>query len=63
MGVIGKTLAISIGVLAGGGLGFYWRETYMLKTSQEKKSRLEEQLNLLMKSRKEKEKMLQNKRL
>lgn len=62
MGVVGRVLAISIGVLAGGGLGFYWLETYMLKFSQDKKSDLEEQLNVLMKSRKEKENALQSKR-
>lgn len=62
MGIYGRALAISIGVLTGGGLGFYWRETYVLKTSQLKRSELEEQLNVLIKSRREKENTLQNKR-
>lgn len=62
MGVFGRAFAIAVGVLAGGGIGFYWRETYMLKASQDKRSALEEQLNTLKESRKEKENALQNKR-
>lgn len=61
MGVFGRALAIALGVLAGGGIGFYWRETYMLKASQDKRSVLEEQLNTLVSSRKEMENTLQSK--
>lgn len=60
MGIFGRAVAIAVGVLLGGGLGFYWRETYLLKHSQDKRSDLEKQLTILAKSRKEKEFMLQN---
>ena len=62
MGIFGRALAISIGVLAGGGFGYYWMEKYMVKTSQDKRSELEEQLAALTRMRKEKEHTLQNKR-
>ena len=63
MGVYGRAMAIAFGGLAGGGIGFYWRETYMLKVTQDKRTILEGQLNELVKSRKEKETELQSKRL
>jgi hypothetical protein len=62
MGMVGRAIAISTGVFVGGGLGFYWMEKYMLKTSEDKRSDLEEQLIMLVRSRKEKEHALQNKR-
>ena len=58
MGTFGRVAAISTGVLAGGGIGFYWRETYMLKARKEKIAALEAQLNILKKNRKEKECLL-----
>lgn len=58
MGVFGKSMAITIGVLIGGGFGFYWRETSWLNISEGKKDELEEQLKRLIKLRKEKENLL-----
>lgn len=54
MSIVGKTLAIIAGALIGGGLGFYWRETYWLDINQKRKLELEVQLKELAKSRKEK---------
>ena len=62
MGVFGRAAAISVGVLIGGGIGFYWRETYMLKASQDKRTDLEKQLRTLIQSRKERENTLRSKR-
>ena len=43
MGMLGKVVAISGGVFAGGGLGFYLKETYYLRLKREERSRLEEE--------------------
>ena len=60
MGVFGRATAITIGILIGGGIGFYWRETHLLKVNIEKRIKLEEQLKELTKSRTEKEKLMLN---
>lgn len=58
MGVFGKAMAIASGILICGGVLFYWRETYALKVSEERKIELEKQLKELTKSRLEKENII-----
>ena len=58
MGMLGKVVAISGGVFAGGGLGFYLKETYYLRLKREERSRLEEEWMELVRARKDKEQLL-----
>lgn len=60
MGIFGRGVAIVLGTFVGGGLGFYVRETYMLKVNKKTRSELEGELTILTKSREKKE-MLQHK--
>ena len=53
MGAFGKAMAITIGILIGGGTTFYWRENYLLEDSKKRKYELEEELKTLTKSRME----------
>ena len=62
MGVSGKVIAISIGVFAGGALGFYLRETYYLRLKKEKCAEMEKQWREKVEIRKRKQKQLQNTR-
>ena len=55
----GKVLAISIGVLGGGGLGFYYKEKYWARRKEREREKLEEELSGLIKERKTKEKMVE----
>lgn len=64
MGIFGRGVAIVLGTFVGGGLGFYIRETYMLKVKKKTRSELEGELTILTKSREEKEIMLiQNRKI
>lgn len=60
MNVFGKAAAIIAGILIGGGIGFYWRETYWLDFNREKKNELEVKLKELTVSRKQKEDSVHN---
>ena len=59
MGMLGKVLAISSGVLVGGGVGMYLRENYLYKRKKEQCDILEEDLRELKRIRIEKEKLLE----
>ena len=61
MGVLLKATVIVVGALIGGGIGFYWRETYWLDENKKKKNELEMKLEGLVLSRKQKEDSIQNK--
>ena len=58
MSVFTRVMFVTGGGLFGGLLGFYWREKYLIKAKEEKRTRLQEQLQQLTKSRMEKEKLL-----
>ena len=58
----GRALAIIIGGLGGGGLGFYYKETYWAKRKEAERKKLKEELHRLSQERVEKEKMLANNR-
>ena len=59
MGMLGKVLAISSGVLIGGGVGMYLRENHLYKKKKEQCDILEEDLRELKQIRIEKEKLLE----
>ena len=56
MSVAKKVAAISTVVLGGGGLWFYFRETYLAEKKQKRCEELERELNELTKTRQDKEK-------
>ncbi len=58
MSVFFRVVVVTAGGLLGGILGFYWREKYLIKPKEEKRSELQKQLKELTKSRLEKEKLL-----
>lgn len=58
MGTFGRVVAISCGVFLGGGIGFYLRENYSVRTKKEQHEQLEEEWKTLVEMRKEKEKLL-----
>ena len=58
MSVAKKVAAISTVVLGGGGLWFYFRETYLAEKKQKRCEELERELNELTKTRQDKEKQL-----
>lgn len=60
MTVSGKAVAVVAGLFIGGGIGFYWRQTYWLDASRQRKYELEAKLSHLVESRKGKEDYLQN---
>ena len=62
MGMFGKAMAISVGVVVGGGLGFYLKETYFLRMKEKKCAQLEGELQELVRSRKIKEELLRTRR-
>ena len=59
MGIFGKAMAISVGVVVGGGLGFYLKETYFLRMKEKRCAELEVELQELVRTRKSKEELLQ----
>ena len=56
---VAKVAAISTVVLGGGGLWFYFRETYLAEKKQKRCKELERELNELTKTRQDKEKQLE----
>lgn len=62
MGIFGKAMAISVGVVVGGGLGFYLKETYFLQMNEKRCAELEVELQELVRTRKRKEELLQTRR-
>ena len=62
MGIFGKAMAISVGVVVGGGLGFYLKETYFLRMKEKRCAELEVKLQELIRIRKRKEELLQTRR-
>lgn len=61
MAVFGRAVAITVGVLVGGGVGFYLRETFVYEIQQRKKKELQKELEKLSVSRSEKERLLEKK--
>lgn len=57
----GRAIAIIVGVLGGGGLGFYYKEEYWAKRKEKEREELECQLQKLRKERIEKEEMIAKK--
>lgn len=55
MGTLGRVLAISLGVFAGGAYGFYWKETRGRERMEVRRAELERELAALEKERREKE--------
>ena len=51
-------LVISVGVLGGGVLGFWYRETYWVEKKEREKIKMEEELKSLTELRKSKEALL-----
>ena len=62
MGIFGKAMAISVGVVVGGGLGFYLKETYFLRVKEKRCAELEGELQELARTRKSKEELLKTRR-
>ena len=58
MSTFGRVMAISIGVLGGGGLGFYYRETYWTQKKLAECEELERELIMLRETRRMKEQQL-----
>ena len=58
MSTFGRVMAISIGVLGGGGLWFYYRETYWTRKKLLRCEELERELLALRETRREKESLL-----
>ena len=54
----GRVLALSIGILGGGGLGFWYKETHWVRKNEEKCKELEKELDRLVELRRKKEKQL-----
>ena len=59
MGLFARAMAISFGILAGGGVGFYYRETYHAAAVENKCDKAEARLRELVMIRKSKEKRLE----
>lgn len=59
MGLFARAMAISFGILGGGGIGFYYQETYHAAAVEKKCDKMEEQLQELVRIRKGKEARLQ----
>ena len=55
MGTVLKMLVVSTGVLVGGSLGFYFKETYYMRKRTEKLRQMEAEWQELVKTRKSKE--------
>ena len=53
----GRAMAICIGVLGGGGLGFYYKEQYWTKRNEIVRDQLQEELHRLRKERTSREKL------
>ena len=60
MGMLGKFVVISCGVFIGGGIGFYFKETYYVRLRRDKCYKLQEELKTLSDSRKSKEQQLES---
>lgn len=58
----GRAMAICIGVLGGGGLGFYYKERYWAKKKAIVRDELEKELHRLREERMDKEKLLVSKK-
>lgn len=58
MGILGRFLAISLGVFAGGAYGFYWKETSGRERMEARRTELERELSALEKERQDKEHQL-----
>ena len=59
--MFGKAMTINVGVVVGGGLGFYLKETYFLCVKK-KCAELEAELQELVRTRKIKEELLRTRR-
>ena len=59
MGLFARAMAISFGILAGGAVGFYYRETYHAAAVENKCDKAEARLRELVRIRKSKEKRLE----
>ena len=57
-----KALSITIGSLVGGGIAYYWRETYSVKAYKKELEELEDELERLKKLKKEKMQQLQERK-
>lgn len=55
MGTLLKMLVVSTGVIVGGGLGFYFKETYYVRKRTEKLKEMESEWQELVRIRKAKE--------
>lgn len=58
MGTVGRVLAITLGVFAGGAYGFYWKETRGRERMEARRTELERELAALERERREKEQRL-----
>lgn len=58
MSIFGRVVAISVGALGGGGLGFWYRETYWCTRKEIERQKLEEELKRLIELRRDKEMIL-----
>ncbi len=61
MGLTSRVLGISAGVFIGGGLGFYWRETYYVRRMEERARTMEGDLVQLRERRRKMEMLLRKK--
>ena len=59
MGLFARAMAISFGILGGGAVGFYYRETYHAAVVENKCGKTETRLRELVRIRKSKEKRIQ----
>ena len=60
MGMLGRGVVITCGVFAGGGIGFYLKETYYVRRRRDKCFELEGELKALTDTRKAKEEQLKS---
>jgi hypothetical protein len=58
MSVGGKVLVLSVGILGGGAIGFWYKETYWVKRRLAEYREMEETYKQLVQLRKEKESLL-----
>ena len=62
MGILGRFLAITLGVFVGGAYGFYWKETTGRKRMEARRAELEHELSALERERRDKEHQLAERR-
>ena len=58
MGILRRVMVISCGVLLGGGVGFYLKETYYVTLKQDRYNKLQEEWKELSDNRRTKEQKL-----